>query len=309
MATAWVSHPDCLKHEMGPYHPEQPARLTQIEQALGAAPFAARLFRIEAPHATRAQLARAHSAAYIDAIHAAAPASGYAYLDPDTSMNPHSLTAALRAAGAGVTAVDRVMAGEVGNAFCAVRPPGHHALRDRAMGFCIFNNVAVSALHALEVHGLARVAIVDFDVHHGNGTEDIFHDDPRVMLVSSFQHPYYPYAGADSGNDHIVPIPLPAGTSGVAFRQQWEAKGLPALERFRPEFVFFSAGFDAHQEDPLAGLRLVEADFAWITERVLAIAQRHASGRAVSVLEGGYDIKALSRSVVAHVGVLASAAS
>ena len=307
MVTAYITHPDCLKHDMGGYHPEQPARLTAIEQALRAAHLFERLQASEATPATHAQLLRVHDGAHIDEIEQSAPLQGMSFLDPDTAMNPHSLSAALHAAGALVMAVDKVMAGAVNNAFCAVRPPGHHALHNGAMGFCIFNNVAVGAAHALAAHGLARVAIVDFDVHHGNGTEDAFHDDPRVMLCSSFQHPYYPFSGADSGNEHIIPMPLAAGAGGKEFRRAWLEIGLPALERFAPEMIFFSAGFDAHRGDPLAGLNLLEEDYAWITGEVLSIAGRCAGGRVVSTLEGGYDLEALGRSVVAHVGAMAEA--
>jgi acetoin utilization deacetylase AcuC-like enzyme len=305
MVTAYISHPDCLRHAMGSGHPEQPARLDAVQQALRAAGLYDRLRILDSVPVSHAQLGRAHSRAYVDEIEQASPLQGMTLLDPDTAMNPHSLGAALHAAGALVLAVDKVLGGDIDNAFCAVRPPGHHAMRDRAMGFCIFNNVAVGAAHALDTHGLKRVAIVDFDVHHGNGTEDIFHDDQRVMLCSSFQHPYYPYSGADSGNDHIIPMPLAAGSGGTEFRRAWEELGLPALERFAPEMIFFSAGFDAHRDDPLAGLNLVEEDFAWITSEVMAIAAGCAERRVVSTLEGGYDLAALGRSVVAHVGVLA----
>lgn len=307
MATAWFTHPACLRHEMGPGHPERPARLIAIADAFAAAGLADRLLPREAPAADDASLKRVHDAAYLAAIAAMAPAAGLVALDADTAINPHSLTAARHAAGAVVAAVDGVLAGEFANAFCAVRPPGHHACRDRAMGFCLFNNVAVAAAHALTVHGLGRVAIVDFDVHHGNGTEDIFHDEPRVLLASSFQHPFYPFSGADSGNAHIVPMPLPAGTDGRGFRQAWETVGLPALADFAPELILISAGFDAHRDDPLAGLLLTEEDFAWLTREVLAIAQTCCGGRVVSTLEGGYDLAALGRSAVAHVQELASA--
>lgn len=309
MATAYFTHPDCLAHEMGPHHPEQPARLTTIESALRKAALFEQLCTLAAPAVTHEELCRVHSPDYVQAIEEVAPHHGLVFIDPDTSMNPHSLEAARRAAGAVVAAVDAVMAGQVGNAFCAVRPPGHHACRARAMGFCLFNNVAVGAAHALAAHGLSRVAIVDFDVHHGNGTEDIFHDDPRVLLVSSFQHPFYPFSGADSGNDHVIPLPLAAGSGSWEFRRAWEDAGLPALERFAPEMIFFSAGFDAHRDDPLAELNLVEADYAWLTACVLAVADRHAQGRVVSTLEGGYDLAALARSALAHLQELARAAS
>jgi acetoin utilization deacetylase AcuC-like enzyme len=226
-------------------------------------------------------------------------------LDPDTAMNPYSLEAALRAAGAAVMATDMVMRGEADNAFCNVRPPGHHATRDQSMGFCIFNNVAVGVAHALAQYGLQRVAIVDFDVHHGNGTEAIFHDDPRVMLCSTFQHPFYPYSGADSGNAHIINVPLPAGTDGAGFRAAFMAHCLPALERFAPEMLFISAGFDAHREDDMAMLKLTEADYTWVTQQVKTLAQQYAHGRIVSTLEGGYALSALGRSAAAHIRVLA----
>ena len=227
------------------------------------------------------------------------------HLDSDTAMNPHTLRAARRAAGAAVLATDRVLRGEVEAAFCGVRPPGHHAERARAMGFCLFNNVAVAAAHALAAHGLERVVVVDFDVHHGNGTEAIFHDDPRVMMVSTFQHPFYPYSGVEGRSERMVNIPLAAYSGGTEFRDAVERHWLPALAAFKPEMLFVSAGFDAHREDDMAMLRLVEADYAWVTERIREVAARHARGRIVSVLEGGYALHALGRSVAAHLRVLA----
>jgi acetoin utilization deacetylase AcuC-like enzyme len=289
---------------MGADHPECPERLHAVLAAIEAARLTERLDMIEAPEATREQLERVHRSEHVDLVFEAAPQSGYAYLDPDTSMNPRSLSAALRAAGAVVKATDLVMEGGVKRAFCAVRPPGHHATRDRPMGFCLFNNVAVGAAHALEAHGLERVAILDFDVHHGNGTEDAFHEDPRVMLCSTFQHPYYPYSGADSGNDHIVNTPLAAMTDGRGFRAAVERAWLPALERFAPQLVFVSAGFDAHREDPLAYLNLEDEDYRWVTQKLVEVAQRHASGRVVSTLEGGYNTRALGRCVVEHLEAL-----
>ena len=289
---------------MGPHHPESPERLHAVYDAFQQSGLMPALLKIEAPLATREQLSAAHAADYVDAIFAAAPQRGYAALDPDTSMNPFSLAAARRAAGAVVKGLDMVMAGEIANAFCAVRPCGHHATYDRAMGFCIFNNVAVGAVHALEMHGLTRVAILDFDVHHGNGTEDIFADDDRVMLCSSFQHPYYPGTGADTGSAHIVPTPLPARTGGPAFRTAIERSWFPALANFKPELILISAGFDAHIDDPLAYLELVEDDYVWITRRIREVADVYAEGRIVSVLEGGYDLGALGRSAVAHVQAL-----
>ncbi|MDD5329307.1 MAG: histone deacetylase family protein [Sulfuricella sp.] len=304
MHTAYINHPDCLKHDMGPLHPECPARLQAIDDQLIAAGLLPFLQHYDAPLATFEQLARVHAPQYIESVRAASPAEGLAYLDPDTAMNPHTLNAALRAAGAVVLATDLVMARKVENAFCAIRPPGHHAESARAMGFCIFNNVAVGVAHAIEQYGLRRVAIADFDVHHGNGTEEIFHDDPRVMLCSTFQHPFYPHCCADTGNDHIVNVPLPAGTDGEAFRKAVSENWLPALERFRPEMVFVSAGFDAHWEDDMAMFKLKEADYAWVTQQIKEVAERHAQGRIVSALEGGYELHALGRSVAAHIKVL-----
>ncbi len=306
MVTALLTHPDCVLHEMGAGHPESPQRLKSVLAALEASGLAAKLAAREAPEATREQLERVHAREHVEFVTGAAPSRGYAYLDPDTSMNAKSLSAALRAAGAVVAATDLVMAGDAQRAFCAVRPPGHHATRARPMGFCIFNNVAVGAAHALAVHGLERVAVLDFDVHHGNGTEDAFHDDPRVMLCSTFQHPYYPYSGADSGNDHIVNVPLPAMTDGRGFRAAVERHWMPALDSYRPQLVFVSAGFDAHRDDPLAHLELDDADYRWVTEQLVELAVRHAGGRVVSTLEGGYDTAALGRCVVEHVRTLAA---
>ncbi len=306
MAVALLTHPDCLAHEMGAGHPESPQRLKSVLAAIEASGLAAKLVAREAPEATREQLERVHGRAHVDHVFGAAPERGYAYLDPDTSMNPRSLPAALRAAGAVVAATDLVMSGEALRAFCAVRPPGHHATRERPMGFCIFNNVAVGAAHALAVHGLERVAVLDFDVHHGNGTEDAFHDDPRVMLCSTFQHPYYPYSGAESGNEHIINVPLPAMTGGRGFRAAVERHWMPALEAYRPQLVFVSAGFDAHRDDPLAHLELDDEDYGWVSERLVEVAVRHAGGRVVSTLEGGYDTAVLGRCVVEHLGVLAA---
>lgn len=305
MHTAYITHPACLKHNMGGWHPESPARLSAIDDQLHTARLFDYLAHHEAPRVHRSQLLRVHDAAYIDFVEAASPAEGLHALDPDTSMNPHTLEAAWHAAGGAVMAVDSVMRGEVANAFVACRPPGHHATRNQAMGFCIFNNVAVAAAHALEAHSLERVAIIDFDVHHGNGTEDIFRDDPRVMLCSTFQHPFYPFCGADTVSEHIVNVPLPAGTTGKAYREAFSNRILPRLDAFRPQMLFFSAGFDGHREDDMAQFGLVEADYVWITEQVMGVAARHADGRIVSVLEGGYDLSSLARSVVAHIKTLA----
>jgi len=286
---------------MGPQHPECPERLTAINDQLIASGLAPHVAWQEASPATLEQLARVHDRRYVEAIEAAAPASGLRYLDPDTALNPHSVHAALHAAGAVVNAVDLVCGGQYQNAFCAVRPPGHHAESRRAMGFCVFNNVAVGAAHALAVHGLSRVAIVDFDVHHGNGTEEIFSDDPRVLMVGTFQYPLYPYSGIDNPAPNMVNVPLSAGAGGHEFREAVQERWLPALERQAPELILISAGFDAHREDPLAGLQFTENDYAWVTRELIAVARRHAAGRIVSSLEGGYDLSALGRSVAAHV--------
>jgi acetoin utilization deacetylase AcuC-like enzyme len=304
MQTAYISHPACLQHDMGRGHPECPARIKAIEDQLIASGLFPFLPHYDAPRATREQLARVHSESYIDSVEAAQPAEGLVSLDPDTWMSPHTWEAALRAAGALVLATDLVMAGKAESAFCNVRPPGHHATRNEAMGFCFFNNVAVGVAHALEHHRLERVAIVDFDVHHGNGTEDIFRDDPRVMLCSSFQHPFYPYSGADTVSDHIISAPLPAYTDGTGFRAAVTEKFLPALDDFRPQMIFVSAGFDAHRDDDMASLKLVEADYAWVTRQIKKVAASHADRRIVSTLEGGYELHALGRSAAAHVKVL-----
>jgi acetoin utilization deacetylase AcuC-like enzyme len=259
----------------------------------------------DAPRATPGALSRAHAASLLATVLDTAP-TGRTMLDPDTVLSPDSAEAALRAAGAGIAAVDAVLGGATTRAFCAVRPPGHHATADTAMGFCLFNNVAIAALHALDVHGLARVAIADFDVHHGNGTQAIFERDPRVLFASSHQMPLYPDTGhADErGIGNIVNAPLPPGAGGEAFREAWESRLLPAIEAFAPQLLLVSAGFDAHRRDPLAQLELEAGDYAWLTLQLAAIADRHAGGRIVSLLEGGYDLDALRECSVAHVGAL-----
>lgn len=299
------THPACLDHDPGTGHPESSARLRAVLEALDDPRFAA-LQRVQAPQATREQLQRVHTTDYVDSVFAAAPASGSTRLDPDTVMSAGSLEAALRAAGAACAAVDAMLANETGRAFCAVRPPGHHATRDQAMGFCLFNSVAVAAAHALARHGLERVAIVDFDVHHGNGTQDIFCNDPHVMYASSHQLPLYPGTGAtgEHGCGNIVNAPLPAGTGSAEFRATWEKRLLPELDLFRPQFLLISAGFDADARDPLAQLQLVPDDYAWITGRLVELAERHAGGRIVSALEGGYDLDALREDVATHVAAL-----
>ena len=305
MTTAFITHPDCTKHEMGAHHPERPQRLAAIEDQLIASGLGQHLVRYDAQLATDEQLARVHPIEYVNAIRDAAPDEGLVHLDPDTAMNPFSLQAALRAAGAAVRGVELVMRGEADSAFCSVRPPGHHACRARPMGFCIFNNIAVAARHAIAAHGVERVAIVDFDVHHGNGTEDIFEDDPQVLMVSIFQHPFYPYCGTENPASNMVNIPLAAGSGGKELREAVTRHWLPALDDFRPELLLFSAGFDAHAEDGMAMLRFVEADYAWVTERMREVADRDAKGRMVSVLEGGYSLSALGRSAARHIRVLA----
>ena len=301
MPTAFISHPSSLLHDMGPYHPECPDRLQAIGDRLISAGLDGYLQHHEAPAATHAQLARVHGEGYLATLEAESPASGLHYIDPDTAMCPHSLTAARHAAGALVLATDLVAGGKCASAFCAVRPPGHHAERHRAMGFCLLNNVAVGAAHALAAHGLERVAIIDFDVHHGNGTEEIFADDPRVLMVSTFQHPLYPYSGTTPMGPNMVNVPLPAGSGSDAFRAAVTDHWMPALEEHRPQLVYISAGFDAHREDPLAGLKLTEADYAWVTRELLGVARAHAKGRIISTLEGGYALGALGRSVAEHI--------
>jgi len=290
---------------MGAYHPERPERLTAIEDQLIASRLEPYLTRYEAPLVTDEQLERVHPRDYVRAIRDIAPEQGTVHLDPDTAMNPHTLQAALRAAGAGVLATDLVLKGEAQSAFCPVRPPGHHACRARAMGFCVFNNVAVAARHAIAAHGLERVAIIDFDVHHGNGTEDIFSDDEQVLMASIFQHPFYPYSGTEDPAPNMHNVPLAAGSGGKELRRAVQEVWLPALEEFRPELVLFSAGFDAHLEDDMAMLRFTDGDYQWVTEQVAGIARRHSDGRMVSLLEGGYALSALGRSAVQHVRVLA----
>lgn len=305
MSTAFISHPDTLLHVMDGKHPESPARISAIKDRLVSTRIYDFLQPYDAPPATDAQLGRVHAPSYIRHIRQIAPPAGIVRLDPDTAMGPMTLSAALHAAGAAVLGVDLVMNGKAANAFCCVRPPGHHAGHGNAAGFCIFNNVAVGTAHAMAQYGVQRVAIVDFDVHHGDGTEDIFHDHSGVMLCSTFQHPFYPYRGAESRNERMINVPLAAGTDGKTFRAAVEREFRPALERFRPQLVMVSAGFDAHRDDPLASLGLVRDDYVWITEFIRDIAARHAGGRIVSVLEGGYDLVALADSATAHVKSLA----
>jgi acetoin utilization deacetylase AcuC-like enzyme len=305
-ATLLVSHPACLEHNMGEGHPERPDRVRAIERALESEAFQT-LARDVAPLADDSSIARVHPHTYIEAIREAAPSHGRVALDQDTSMSPGTLEAALRAAGGAVFAVDEVMSGKVRNAFVATRPPGHHAEVATPMGFCFFNNAAIAARHAQKAHGAGRVAIMDFDVHHGNGTQHIFWDDPSVLYASTHQMPHYPGTGAiqeRGAHDQIVNAPLRAGDGGEAFREAMETAILPRLEAFAPDLVIISAGFDAHRRDPLGNLNFIEADFAWATRKLMGVARKRGHERVVSVLEGGYDLEGLSRSVAAHVTAL-----
>ena len=312
--TGYFTHGDCRKHEMGAGHPECPQRLDAIEDRLLVSGVGDALERREAAPASLADVELAHGRRFIaslrgltEALREDLLAGGptHAQIDPDTSINVSTWDAALRATGAAIAATDAVLAGELENAFCAVRPPGHHACRDRAMGFCFFNSVAVAAKYAVERHGLQRVAIVDFDVHHGNGTEDIVAGDGRILMVSFYQHPFYPYGGARSDAPNLVNLPVPAHTRGAAIRDLVESVWMPRLEAHRPQMIFISAGFDAHRDDELGQLGLVEQDYAWITARIKDVARRHADKRIVSCLEGGYNLSALGRSVESHLRVLA----
>jgi acetoin utilization deacetylase AcuC-like enzyme len=312
--TGYYTHSVCSKHEMGAGHPECPERLGAIQDRLLMSGLDLGLTPIEAPEAPLADIELAHDRMYVAALRGlsdrlieeqAAGGPNYAHLDADTAINAHTWQAALRSAGAALAATDAVIAGELENAFCAVRPPGHHALRNQAMGFCFFNNVAVAAKYAVERHGLQRVAVVDFDVHHGNGTEDILSGDERVLMVSFFQHPFYPHSGTDNPAANMLNIPVAAYTKGMDVRELVETYWVPRLEEFKPEMIFISAGFDAHREDDMGQMGLTEQDYAWITDRIRTIALRHAKGRIVSCLEGGYSLSALGRSVEAHIRVLA----
>jgi acetoin utilization deacetylase AcuC-like enzyme len=310
MTTLLLTHPACLLHDTGFGHPERADRLRAIDDALAGAAFK-HLKREEAPLADLAVIERLHPHAYVEMIRAAIPKRDHNWLDPDTVVSPGSWEAALRATGAAIRAVDQVMAGAADNAFCAVRPPGHHAEPSRAMGFCLFNTVAVAALHARAAHGAKRVAVVDFDVHHGNGTQDAFWSDKDLFYGSTHQMPLFPGTGAlsETGVGNIFNAPLKPGDDGEDFRAAWQTRILPALDDFAPDFLLVSAGFDAHIKDPLAQLRLVEADFAWVTEKLLEAAAKHTGGKLVSTLEGGYDLDALASSTAVHVETLMGAAS
>lgn len=308
MLTALISHPDCARHDMGDGHPECPERLSAINDQLLVTGLLDYLAPYDAPLATEEQLSRAHSSLYVREIFEMAPTQGMHHVDPDTSMNPWTLPAARRAAGALIQATDLVLGGLAPSAFCSVRPPGHHAEHDAAMGFCFFNNVAVGIRHALNVHGLTRVALLDFDVHHGNGSEDIFQGDERVLMCSTFESGLYPFNGEIPKGPNMVNVGLPQRAGSEAFRLAVTDQWLPALDAFKPQLIYVSAGFDAHREDEMSHLRLVEADYAWVTQHIMAVANRHCQGRVISCLEGGYSFSALGRSVAAHVKVMIGAA-
>jgi len=308
MSTAFFTHPSFWQHAMGAGHPECPERLDAIDEALRSTGLIDRLDVVQARAATWEELRLAHHPVYLTTIRQRLGAvTETVQLDPDTAANPHTLTAALHAAGAAIQATEQVLAGRARNAFCAVRPPGHHAMRSKAMGFCFFNNVALAARYALVHGGLQRVAVVDFDVHHGNGTEDILAGDRRALMVGLFEHPLYPFSGVPPLGDNMLNLPLAAHTGSQEIREHIRAQWMPALHAFQPQMLFISAGFDAHQLDPLGLLRLSEVDYAWITEQLLDVANKHAQGRIVSCLEGGYHVWALARSVCAHLRVLSGA--
>lgn len=304
MTIGIVSEPICRKHDMGHFHPEQPARLDAINDRLIASGLNNVVLHFDAPEVTREQLLSAHDEDYLDRVIATSPDEGTVWLEDDTAMNPHTLKAAMHAAGAGVLGVDLVMEGRVNQVFCMVRPPGHHAERRKAMGFCIFSNVAIAAYHAINRWGLSRVAIIDFDVHHGNGTEDVVKGDQRILFCSSFQHPFYPGLGANTKEPNVINVPLPKLTDGAAFREAVVDRWIPRLEEFAPELILISAGFDGHQADDMAHFNLIDDDYAWITRQLSQIASLSANKRIVSCLEGGYELHALARSVEAHLRAL-----
>ena len=307
MLSAYITHADCARHDMGEHHPECPERLGAINDHLLVKGLLDYMVPYDAPLATKEQLSRAHASLYVSEIFEASPAEGLHAVDPDTNMCPHTLTAALRAAGAAVQATDLVLAGDAPTAFCCVRPPGHHAERSAAMGFCFFNNVAVGIRHALNVHGLERVALIDFDVHHGNGSEDIFRGDERVLMCSIFEKGLYPFNGENAVGTNMVNVGLPSRSGSDAFREAVTNEWLPALDAFAPQLIYISAGFDAHREDDMGNLGLVEADYAWVTKELMKVADKHCQGRVISCLEGGYVLSPLARSVAAHVRVLIGA--
>jgi len=305
MQTLYITHPECRLHEMGAWHPESPFRLDAISDQLISSGLQALLDEREAVPAQEADILRVHTPSLLAGLRRLSPAQGYAEIDPDTLMNPHTLAAAFAAAGAGITAVDAIMDGQASTAFCAVRPPGHHARPGQAMGFCFFNNLAVTAAYTLEKYGFKRIAIIDFDVHHGNGTEEMFAGDSRILMCSFFQHPLFPNVYAKNPGPNMVNVAVPPHSDSAALRDIVESRWMPRLEAFEPEFVFVSAGFDGHRDDMLGQLDMTEADYAWITEKLVGLADRSAQGRIVSFLEGGYDLSALGRSVAAHIKALA----
>lgn len=307
MTTAFITHPDTLLHMMDGNHPESPARITAIKNALIKQGIYSQLSIYESPVATDAQLAKVHSADYIARIRALSPKAGLVRLDPDTAMGPMSLSATLHASGAAILATDLVMQRKVDNAFCCTRPPGHHAGLANSAGFCIFNHITVGVAHALTQYKVKRVAIIDFDVHHGDGTEEIFKHNPQVMLCSTFQHPFYPHRGFDTRTKTMINVPLAANADGKAYQQAFNHEFLPALNQFKPEIIYISAGFDAHIDDPLAGMSLVNQDYTWMTEFIKQVAKQHAQGRIVSLLEGGYHLPALGQAVSAHITALMQA--
>ena len=307
MLSAYITHPDCARHEMGPHHPECPERLGAINDMLLTKGLLDYMAPYDAEPATVDQLERAHAALYVQELIAASPTEGYHHVDPDTSMNPHTLQAALRAAGAVVQATDLVLGGKAPSAFCNIRPPGHHAERDSAQGFCFFNNVAVGIRHALDVHGLQRVALIDFDVHHANGSEDILMGDERVLMCSIYEKGLFPDSGESHDGPNMVNVGLPARMGSDAFREAVLEQWLPALDAFAPQLIYISAGFDANREDDMGNLALVEADYAWVTQQIMRLADRHCRGRVISCLEGGYALSALARSTAAHVRSLIGA--
>ena len=304
MSTAYISHPDCHRHDTGEGHPESARRLSAIEDQFISSGLSDFIRYFDAPEVTQAQLLTVHTAEHLANMEASMPQQGYARLDPDTVVSPGTMKAAKRAAGAVVLAVDLLMNGEMNNAFCGVRPPGHHAESDRALGFCVYNNIAVGVAHALEAHGLNKVAIVDFDVHQGNGTEDIIIGNDKVMYCSIFQHPFFPFTPPPENSERVISIPLEATAKSAEFRAAVNDHWLPALERFEPEMIFISAGFDAHRDDDMSYVSLTDADFKWITEQIVRMAELSASGRIVSVLEGGYELQSLARCVETHMRVL-----
>lgn len=307
MLSAYITHTDCALHNMGEHHPECPERLGAINDHLLVKGLLDYMVPYDAPLATVDQLARAHASLYVHEIFAASPTEGLHAVDPDTNMCPNTLKAALRAAGAAVEATDLVLGGKAATVFCSVRPPGHHAERSAAMGFCFFNNIAVGIRHALDVHGLQRVALIDFDVHHGNGSEDIFRGDERVLMCSIFEKGLYPFNGERAVGPNMVNVGLPTRSGSEAFRDAVSQHWLPALDAFAPQLIYISAGFDAHREDDMGNLGLVEADYEWVTRQLMHVAEKHCQGRVVSCLEGGYVLSPLARSVAAHVKVLIGA--